>query len=148
MPATPLQARLSYRVSRLARILQSQVEGILAPEGLTRMMWLVLTGIGEDDVRSPSEMAVYIGISRPATSRLLRRMETLDHVARQSDQSDGRGVTLTLTACGQGVLARCRPPIDALMARITAKIDPETHTIVLTALGQLAEGEGVNLNSF
>lgn len=148
MPPTPMQARLSYRVSRLARILQSQVEGILAPEGLTRMMWLVLAGIGEDGVRAPSDLAAYIGITRPATSRLLRRMEALGHVTRQGSDSDGRGVTLGLTASGQAILARCRPRIDALMARVTAKIDPATLATVLDALGQLAEGEGAQLDSF
>jgi DNA-binding MarR family transcriptional regulator len=137
-----LHDRLGYRVSRLARILQSQVERILAPEGLTRMTWLVLTAIGEDRVRTPSALAGYIGITRPASSRLLRRMEAAGHVCRGGGDSDGRSITLALTDRGRAVLARRRPEIDALSARFAAKLDPATYRLLLDGLGRLAEGEG------
>lgn len=145
-PRPHLHFRLSYRVSRLARIMQTRVEDVLAPFGLTRMMWLVLTGLGEDGVHSPSDLAAYIGITRPATSRLLRRMEDLGHVARFGSDRDGRGITLALTPLGQDVLARCRPQVDAVLARFTEKLSPATLRVVIDGLGRLAEAEHIDLS--
>jgi MarR family transcriptional regulator, transcriptional regulator for hemolysin len=137
----PLHDRLGYRVSRLARIMQSRLEALLAGDGLSRMMWLVLTGIGEDGVRTPSEMADYIGITRPAASRLLARMEGLGHVARRAAEGDGRAVALGLTASGHETLARLRPEVDAMTAGFEVKLDPAGMAALMDGLARLAEGE-------
>jgi DNA-binding MarR family transcriptional regulator len=137
----PLHDRLGYRVSRLARIMQSRLEALLAGDGLSRMMWLVLTGIGEDGVRTPSEMADYIGITRPAASRLLARMEGLGHVARGAVDGDGRAVALELTVKGREALTRLRPQVDAMTARFEAKLDPSAMASLMDGLSRLAEGE-------
>jgi DNA-binding MarR family transcriptional regulator len=54
-------------------------------------------------VRTPSELADYIGITRPAASRLLKRMEARGFVTRASGDGDGRSVDLGLTDAA----ARC-----------------------------------------
>jgi DNA-binding MarR family transcriptional regulator len=148
MPERPhLHQRLSYRVSRLARIMQARVEAVLAPEGLTRMMWLVLTGLGEDGVTTPSDLADYIGITRPATSRLLARMEGAGFVVRSGSAADGRSVSVALTDRGREVLARLRPQVDAVLARFTAKLDPAALAVLIDRLGRLAEAEDIDLQS-
>jgi len=40
-----LHQRLGWRVSRLARIMQSRLEEVLARDNLTRLMWVVLCGL-------------------------------------------------------------------------------------------------------
>lgn len=148
MPERPhLHQRLSYRVSRLARIMQARVESVLAPEGLTRMMWLVLTGLGEDGVTTPSDLADYIGITRPATSRLLARMEGAGFVVRSGSAADGRSVSVALTDRGREVLARLRPQVDAVLARFTAKLDPAALAGLIDGLGRLAAAEDIDLQS-
>ena len=148
MPERPhLHQRLSYRVSCLARIMQARVESVLAPEGLTRMMWLVLTGLGEDGVTTPSDLADYIGITRPATSRLLARMEGAGFVVRSGSAADGRSVSVALTDRGREVLARLRPQVDAVLARFTAKLDPAALAGLIDSLGRLAAAEDIDLQS-
>lgn len=148
MPERPhLHARLSYRVTRAARIMQARVEAVLAPDRLTRMMWLVLTGLGEDGVTTPSDLAAYIGITRPATSRLLARMEGAGLVLRAGSAADGRSVTLALTGRGQAVLVRLRPQVDAVLARFAAKLDPAALAALIDSLGRLAEAEDIDLQS-
>jgi MarR family transcriptional regulator, transcriptional regulator for hemolysin len=147
MPDYALHNRLGYRVSRLARIMQTQLEALLAEEDLTRMMWLVLTGLGEEDVRTPSGLADYIGITRPAASRLLRRMESRGLVTRASGNGDGRSVDLGLTARGRMVLDRARPRVDAMASHFTAKLDPATHAALMDGLARLAEGERGDFSS-
>ena len=141
MPHYTLHDRLGYRVSRLARIMQTRLEAVLAEEGLTRMMWLVLTGIGEDGVRTPSELADYIGITRPAASRLLKRMEARGFVVRAEGDGDGRSVDLGLTEAGQEVLDRARPRVDAMTAHFVSKLDGATYAALMDGLAGLAEGE-------
>lgn len=142
-----LHDRLGYRVSRLARIMQTRLEAVLEAEGLTRMMWLVLTGLGEDGVRTPSELASYIGITRPAASRLLRRMEARGFVTRAEAKGDGREVALGLAPAGRAVLDRARPAVDAVTAHFTAKLDPATHEALMRGLARLAEGERGDFSS-
>ena len=141
MPHYRLHDRLGYRVSRLARIMQTQLEAVLAEDGLTRMMWLVLTGLGEDGVRTPSELADYIGITRPAASRLLKRMEERGFVLRAEGDGDGRSVDLGLTDTGRAVLARARPQVDAMTAHFVNKLDGATYAALMNGLAGLAEGE-------
>ncbi len=141
MPHYTLHDRLGYRVSRLARIMQTRLEEVLAAEDLTRMMWLVLTGLGEDGVRTPSELADYIGITRPAASRLLKRMEARGFVIRADGDGDGRSIALGLTEAGREVLERARPRVDAMTAHFVSKLDGATHAALMDGLDRLAEGE-------
>jgi DNA-binding MarR family transcriptional regulator len=121
--------------------MQTRLEAVLAEEDLTRMSWLVLTGIGEDDVRSPSELAEYIGITRPAASRLLKRMEARGFVRRMDGEADGRSVGLALTEAGEAVLLRARPRVDAMTAHFAAKVDGATYAAMMDGLARLAQGE-------
>jgi len=141
MPHYTLHDRLGYRISRLARIMQTRLEAVLAEEGLTRMMWLVLTGLGEDGVRTPSELADYIGITRPAASRLLKRMEARGFVIRTDGDGDGRSIALCLTEAGREVVDRARPRVDAMTAHFVSKLDSATHAALMDGLDRLAEGE-------
>jgi len=141
-----LHQRLGYRVSRLARIMQSRLEAELAEHGLTRLMWTVLCGLGEDGITRPSDLAEYIGITRPATSRLLRTMEERGLVVRsEAEGADGRCVRLALTEEGRRIIQTSRPRVSAMTAHFTAKLPPERLALVLESLAILAEGEGADL---
>ena len=78
-------------------------------------MWCVLTGVGYDGVTNPSELADYIGITRPATSRLLRTMETRGLLERSYGGNDGRMIEVRLSARGAEVLALARKGVAILM---------------------------------
>jgi MarR family transcriptional regulator, transcriptional regulator for hemolysin len=141
-----LHRRLGWRVSRLARILQSRLEAVLADEGLTRLMWVVLCGLGEDGVETPSDMADYIGITRASTSRLLTTMEGRGLIRRHGPTgSDGRQVALALTDRGRAILTRYRPQADAMTRHFLDKITPDQARLLMDALATLAEGEGEGL---
>ncbi len=141
-----LHQRLGWRVSRMARILQLRLEGVLAADGLTRLMWVVLCGLGEDGIETPSEMAVYIGITRASTSRLLTTMERRGLIRRNNPPGqDGRQVALALTEQGRAILTKYRPAADAMTAHFLAKLNPEQARVLMDALSIMAQGEGDNL---
>lgn len=140
-----LHQRLGYRVSRLSRIMQSRLEGLIAKQGLTRLMWCVLTGVGEEGVTTPSDLADYIGITRPATSRLLREMEAKGMVARNGSDADGRGRTVSVTPLGRDLLEAARPSIEAVNDHFTTKITPDELALAMSVLDRLAAGEDEQL---
>lgn len=142
-----LKDRLGYRLSRAARILQIRLEVELAPEGLTRLMWLVLSGIGDEDIATPSAMAEAIGITRPATSRLLARMEAMGLVVRGGGADDGRSVKLALTPAGLATLRRLRPKVEAVRAHFARKLPELELTALIVALDRLTAGEDGDLTN-
>lgn len=136
-----LHQRLGFRVSRLARIVQARLEADLAADGLTRLGAAVLGGVGDEGVTTPSALADYVGITRPALSRLLRGLEARGMIARASASGDGRQTEVALTPEGAAVLARVRVASDAVQAHFAAKLSPEELIRVTDALRRLAEGE-------
>lgn len=141
-----LHQRLGWRVSRLARILQSRLEDVLTKEKLTRLMWVVLCGLGEDGVETPSEMADYIGITRASTSRLLTTLEARRLICRSDPAGpDGRQVTLALTGEGRRILDAYRPAADAVSTYFMTKLNPKQASNLMEALDILSKGEGADL---
>lgn len=135
-----LHGRLGFRVSRLARLMQARHEAVL-PAGLTRLGAAVLGGVGDEDVDTPSALAAYVGITRPAMSRLLRGLEARGFVARAAAGGDGRQTQVVLTPTGTAALAEVRRAADALQAHFAAKLTPGDLAVLTRALARLAEGE-------
>ena len=136
-----LHERLGFRVSRLARLLQVRHEAALSADGLTRLGAAALMGVGVEGVGTPSDLASYLGITRPAMSRLLRGLEGKGFVLRAPASGDGRQTAVVLTAAGQDVLLRVRAASDALQAHFAAKLTPDDLALLTDALSRLAEGE-------
>lgn len=148
MAAHDLHKRLGFRVSRLAQIMQSRLEGQLAPLGLTRLSWCVLTGIADAQITAPSDLASYIGITRPTMSRLLRGLEARGLVLREAGQGDGRAVALALTESGRDVHAASRRIVDAEGTHFAAKLTPAQHAAFMQAISLLDDGETQTLTGF
>jgi len=137
-----LHQRLSFRIARLARILHARLEAELAPHGLTRLMWLILYGVGVDGVETPSGLASYLGVARPSISRLLHRMQTDGLIQRDaSPEGDGRNVQLSLTEAGRQLLGELLPRIDAHNEHFCMKLDPVALSALMDTLDRLAAGE-------
>ncbi len=136
-----LHSRLGYKVSRLARLMEARLEGMITELGVTRMMWCVLSGVGLENVKTPSALASYIGIARPTVSRVLSDMEKRGFIYRNGAKGDGRAVEIELTERGRAALDRCRPLVDDLNTHFVNKLDPRELESVLSHLDALAEGE-------
>jgi DNA-binding MarR family transcriptional regulator len=148
MSGYDLHNRLGFRLSRLAQIMQSRLEGRLAPLGLTRLSWCVLTGVTDAQITAPSDLAAYIGITRPTMSRLLRGLEARGFVLRAAGQGDGRAVALVLTEAGRAAHAEARKIVDAEGTHFAAKLTPAQHAAFMQAISLLDDGETQTLTGF
>ncbi len=142
-----LHSRLGYKVSRLARVMETRLETMIGEFGVTRIMWCVLSGVGLENVKTPSALANYIGVARPTISRVLRDMEQRGLIYRNGAQDDGRAVEIELTSDGLEAMQRCRPMVDHLNTHFAEKLNAPDLALVLDRLDMLAEGETRELKS-
>ena len=104
-----LHQRFEFTINKLARLMQDRLQSGLEKQGVTRVQWIALTSISIENKRSPSDLAEHIGVSRPAVSRMLRQMESLDLIERSVIGADGRTRQLNLTDKGHLSMNLCWP---------------------------------------
>ncbi len=140
-----LHNRVGFKVTLLARIMEARLEKQLSQHGVTRLMWCVLRGAGMENVNTPSGLAEYICIARPAISRLLKDMEKRGYVERSGIEGDKRLTEVTLTELGIEKMKTCHVLVRELNGHFANKLDPETFDILMAAIDKMTDGENVNL---
>lgn len=140
-----LHNRIGFKVTRLARIMESRLEKQLSDHGITRLQWCVLRGVGLEGVTTPSLLADYICIARPAVSRLLKTMEEEGLLERNGISDDRRFTEVALTELGQAKLKACHVLVREMNQHFAGKLDKDVYDLVMTAIDKLTEGEDVQL---
>lgn len=132
-------------MTRLARIMEAQLEKQLSKHGVTRLMWCVLRGVGLEQVTTPSALADYICIARPAVSRLLKAMETKGLVVRKAIGNDARFTEVCLTPLGEEKLKLCHVQAKELNTHFMNKLDTASYEALMQIIDLMTEGEDVTL---
>ena len=128
-----LHTGIGYQLTIAARTNNAQFEKNLSRLGLTRQMWCVLVAVGEQRIITPSAIADYIGIIRPAASRTLKQMDRAGLLVRTTGYTDKRSTEVELTSKGNDLLQRSLPL--AFQARKhTNAVLSKTEQIEITAL--------------
>jgi DNA-binding MarR family transcriptional regulator len=102
--ATTVANQLRPVLLRLARELRKETEQLGVTSRQVTLLWLVRLNPG----MSLRELAAEEGISAPALSGHVDRLEKVGLLARVRDESDRRRVGLTLTEDGDRLLKRVR----------------------------------------
>jgi len=140
-----LHNRVGFKVTRLARIMEARLEKQLSEHGITRLMWCVLRGVGMENVTTPSRLAEYICIARPAVSRLLKVMEERGLVKRLEIGDDKRFIEVELTELGQEKMKACHVLVRQLNDHFAGKLDDDSYELLMAAIDRLTEGEDIQL---
>ncbi len=140
-----LHNRVGFKVTRLARIMEERLEKQLAEHGITRLMWCVLRGVGMEEVGTPSGLAQYMSIARPAISRLLKTMEEKGLLERVNTSDDKRYTEIVLTELGEQKMADCHVLVRELNTHFSSKLDDQQYQQFMETIDQLTEGEDLNL---
>lgn len=140
-----LHNRIGYKVTRLARLMEVRLEKRIGEHGITRLMWCVLRGVGMENVTTPSALASYIGIARPAISRLLKTMEEQGLLVRNGIDTDGRVTEVHLTDAGRRKMRACHRLVKELNTHFSDKLEPQAYKDFMRAIDQLTEGENATL---
>lgn len=142
-----LHKSLGYNLSLAARLQERRLDEALKTLGLTRITWCVLLGVGNENLRQPSEIASFVGIDRTATSRALRRMEADGLIVREGGNGDRRTKRVVLTTLGQSRIEEGTPFAISNNAAMRAKLTSRDHQTLLQLLGKLTEGEDTELST-
>ncbi|MGH1447575.1 MAG: MarR family winged helix-turn-helix transcriptional regulator [Cognatishimia sp.] len=143
-----LRSRLGFRLSRLSKIIQDRLEKKLSKYGLSRLQWCVLSGIGLEDITTPSEIADHVGITRQAISRLLLQMRKKGWIEQEFDPKDGRSRRLVITESGRALLEACHPIVNENQTYFTNKLNAEELRMLDITLSKLVEGELTRVDSY
>jgi DNA-binding MarR family transcriptional regulator len=113
------------RIMRLYRTLTP-------PGGLSLTAVATLAAIEGLGPQRLTALAASEGVTQPAMTQLISRLEDAGLVRRESDPDDGRVVLVTITGEGRATLAHRRQGRAARLAAVLAQLSPE-HLAALSA---------------
>jgi DNA-binding MarR family transcriptional regulator len=128
----------------LAAALTSDLEQIFGlfrslspPSGLSMTATATLSGIERLGPQRLTVLAAREGVTQPAMTQLISRLEESGLVRREASPEDGRVVLVVVTDEGRAVLARRRSVRADRMAAVVAQLSPEHRAALAGALPAL-----------
>jgi DNA-binding MarR family transcriptional regulator len=138
------------RISRLALLLQAEIEAVFAGYGVTGGEFDVLAALrrsGPPYRLTPTELSSALIVSSGGMTKRLNGLEDRGLIRRAPDPNDGRSTTVALTPAGKrlvetilpghtanerrlldGLTARERAQLAALLERLAVTLDDEAGT--------------------
>ena len=125
-----LAVGIAAGVERLIGLLRS-----LSPaDGLSPTAAATLATLERSGPRRLTALAVQGGVTQPAMTQLIARLEDTGLVRREADPADGRVVHVRLTDQGRDTLARRRAVRAERLAVILDRISPQDRAALAAAL--------------
>jgi len=133
MPLDELAAALTTDLEGIFRLFRS-----LSPaSGLSMTAAATLAGIERLGPQRLTVLAAREGVTQPAMTQLISRLEESGLVRREASPEDGRVVLVAITDEGRAVLARRRSVRSERMAAIIDQLGPEHRAALAIALPAL-----------
>src|SRR5580693_9747155 len=123
-----LAADLTVDLERIMGLFRS----LTAPDGLSLTAAATLAAIERFGPQRLTALAAREGVTQPAMTQLISRLEDAGQVRRESDPDDGRVVLVTITDEGRATLAYRRDSRATRLAVILAQLSPD-HLAALDA---------------
>lgn len=137
MTVDTLAAALAADLERIVGLFRS-----LSPaSGLSMTAAATLASIDRLGPQRLTVLATREGVTQPAMTQLISRLEDAGLVRREASQEDGRVVLVVITDEGRATLARRRTARTERLAGILARLGPDHRAALasaLPALGALA----------
>jgi DNA-binding MarR family transcriptional regulator len=116
-PTSDLTSHLGYWLRHVSNHVSYAFARKLESRDVTVAEWVVMRELFGEEALAPSRLADKLSLTRGAISKLAERLIAKGLVARASDDSDGRGHTLSLTTKGRSLI----PKLAALADRNDAE---------------------------
>jgi DNA-binding MarR family transcriptional regulator len=124
--ATQLAAALTVDLERILGLFRSLTE----PGGLSLTAAATLASIERFGPQRLTALAAREGVTQPAMTQLISRLEDAGQVRRESDPDDGRVVLVTITDAGRATLAHRRDSRATRLAAILGQLSPEQLAVL------------------
>jgi len=106
----------------------------LSPPGLSLTAAATLTTLERSGPRRLTELAADEGVTQPAMTQLVGRLEAGGLVERSADPGDGRVVRVRLTDAGRELIARRRAARAERLSGLLAALSPADQEALAAAL--------------
>jgi DNA-binding MarR family transcriptional regulator len=130
LPETTLAANVAAALERLIGLFRS----LSPPSGLSLTAAATLATLERFGPCRLTWLATREGVTQPAMTQLIARLQEAGLVDRAADPADGRVVQVRLTAEGQAMLARRRAVRAERLAGMLAGLSPDERDALAAAL--------------
>jgi DNA-binding MarR family transcriptional regulator len=128
-----LAAGLSAGLERVVGLLRA----LSQPSGLSMTAVATLATLERSGPKRLTALAALAGVTQPAMTQLISRLEDEGLVRREADPADGRVVQVVITGEGKATLARRRARRADRLAVVLAQLSPEHRAALAAALPAL-----------
>jgi DNA-binding MarR family transcriptional regulator len=125
-----LAADLAARLERMIGLLRS----LSQPDQLSMTSASTLATLDREGSSRLTVLAARQGVTQPAMTQLVARLQESGLVHREPDPADGRVVQVSITAEGKALLARRRERRSRHLAAMLAQLDPGHRAALAAAL--------------
>lgn len=136
-PADTARHDLALTVQRLFAALRR-----LSPPGISLSAAATLATLEREGPQRLTELAVREGVTQPAMTQIVTRLERDALAARTADPADRRVVLVEITQAGRDLLRHRRDVRAERVAALLSQLDPADRAAIeaaLPALGRLAD---------
>lgn len=130
MSGEALAAGLSAGLERVVGLLR----GLSQPSGLSMTAASTMAALERTGPARLTALAARAGVTQPAMTQLISRLEDAGLVRREADAADGRVVRVAITDEGRATMARRRAGRAERLAVILAQLSPEHRAALAAAL--------------
>lgn len=124
-------------VHDVAHLLRLRIDAALRPHGLTRVGWLAIDIIEQNDRLTQSDLAARLELGTAATGKLVDRLEERGLVRRHDAPGDRRAKLLSVTAKARRLLDRLKPTAEALRQEVLRDLDETERQRLQTTLQKI-----------
>ena len=125
-----LAVEVAARIERLLGLFRS----LSPPSGLSLTAAATLATLERSGPSRLTSLAAKEGVTQPAMTQLIARLQESGLVSRTADPADGRVVQVRLTDEGRAILARRRAVRAGRLAEILARLSPAEQAALGAAL--------------
>ena len=107
------------------------------PDGLSLTATATLATLERSGPCRLTVLAAYEGVTQPAMTQLVDRLQGMSLLERTADPTDGRVVQVRITGEGRALLARRRAVRAERVAGLLARLSPDDQALLTAALPAL-----------
>jgi len=129
-PGSGLATGMTAALERLIGLFRS----LSPPDGLSLTAAATLTTLERSGPSRLTALAAYEGVTQPAMTQLVDRLQGMGLLERTPDPSDGRVVRVRITDQGRALLARRRAVRAERVAELLVRLSPGDQALLTAAL--------------
>jgi DNA-binding MarR family transcriptional regulator len=129
-PEAGLATGMTAALERLIGLFRS----LSPPDGLSLTAAATLTTLERSGSRRLTALAAYEGVTQPAMTQLVDRLQGMSLLERTPDPADGRVVQVRITGEGRALLARRRAVRAERVAVLLRRLSPGEQALLTAAL--------------